>query len=191
MKFVIFALTLCLGSQASAQVATLEELTGSTGTPVEKMTSDQLSKHLGKNVVRLAGACTVSSWFLALSAVTETIPVFSAAISNIVTIKFAPVAPEDRQNVEFDMGRDKDLEHMAAGGGLSFAADLAKIGYQFTYEDNGQALEQALEFPNTKMGYAATTALAKRFYGDTENGECAKAGRQIVDVLTLIQANRR
>lgn len=190
MKFVILALSLCFSTSAFAQVTTLNTLIGPTEPPVEKMTAAQLSGHLGKNVIRLAGACSVSSWALVLSAVTETVPMVTALSSMATQIKLSDDKDLHSYDAEFQWTRDKDVGHAVGGGALSFVTDLAQIGYYFVFDDKGQALERALAMPNTKKGYAATTALAKRFYGKNDKGECGKAGRQIVDVLSLIQTNR-
>jgi hypothetical protein len=71
----------------------------------------------------------------------------------------------------FDLFREKEALHQVGGGVVSFVTDLVKIANHFLFDEDGTALKQAMEMPNTKAGFSATTALAKQFYGSTENGK--------------------
>lgn len=183
-------LTALIASSAHAQAQsrglsdeprTLTQIAGVTQTPVQQMSVGQKSKYLGVNLLRLVSFCSVSSITLAATAVGETIPMLSAMTGMAVDLSLDNGEIGSRR--EFDLYREKGALHQVGGGAISFVTDLVKIANHFLTDDNGESLAQAAEMKNSKAGYAATAALAKRFYGEEGKGECGKAGRAVVEVL--------
>jgi len=178
---------------AVSEPVTLQSLMGPGITKVEKMSPLQRSKYLGANLLRVVAACSVSSWTLAAMAAGETIPMLSAWMGPLVEIGLNEretakdvLSGRPRKPKAFDVFEEKNALHQVGGGAVSFLADLVSIANHFLFDDDGSALAQAMAMPNTKAGYAATAALAKRFYGDTEKGQCASAGRAVSDVLSTL-----
>lgn len=177
----------------ASELLTLKSLMGPGLSKVEAMTPIQRSRYLGVNILRVVAACSVSSLVLVATAAGETIPMLSAmtgmavelgindkeSVKDIMAGRYAPTKV-------YDLFEEKDALHQVGGGAVSFVTDLVKIANHFLFDEDGTALKQAMEMPNTKAGYSATTTLAKQFYGNTESGKCAAAGRAIVDVLSTL-----
>lgn len=189
MKLFSVLFSLFMSSMAFGQTQTLNQILRSPAPPIENMSTEQLTRHLGKTALRVTAYCSSSAWTVAAAAVAETLPFVADEAVEATERKFDSESDGSKDR-NFHSNDEAHRQASQLGGSGSVATDLGKIAYYFLFTDNSQALSESLTMPLSKKSYSATKALAKRFYGDEEKGECRQAGRAMADLLTFLSTRR-
>lgn len=183
-KYILFSLVLGVCSVQSFASNLNENLVKRNPSSFEEtlmkrdLTNSELMKTAGKNILRVTVACPVSAYTIIASAVAETFP---------ITSSFAGTITDETSDGKFDFFNDKTTATATLGTFAGIIKDLTAYAYALIFVDS-PSFEGGI-FKDTKTSYNGTAYLAKHFY--SEQGECGKAGRALVDTLEEVQSRKK
>ena len=148
---------------------------------LKSMSEFELAKAAGKQSLRVITACSVSSWTIALAAIGETIPMYSALTTSGAEV-YTSSLDQNRNfySNSYSFTEGNSVLKYVAGVPLSQVGRVFELAYDKLFKEEHEVQDKKY-FLQSKDMYSATSALATHFY--SEEGNCGAAGKALVDIL--------